>query len=56
MNEPIHISGLVRAFLVVGSERTAVDSCRKLLFHPDGTSLTRAEALAIVRKVRGVTP
>lgn len=45
-------SPLVRAFAVVGTERTAADSVRKLVRNADGTPLSRAEAVALVRAVR----
>ena len=42
----LHISGLMRAFALVGSERSAIDSIMKLC------GISRAEAREIVRQVR----
>lgn len=46
------VAPLVKAFAKVGSERTAIDSMRRMLQHPDGTRLTAAEARTIVRAIR----
>ena len=46
---PIPVSPLMRAFAVVGSERTAIDSMMRLY------GLTKAEARLVVRTMRADT-